>query len=277
MNPVAVVLITGGGRGLGRAYAEALARTGAQVAVTARSADELAETVALIEQAGGRGLALPADVTDPRAVTAVVAAVESQLGPIDVLINNAGMFQAIGEVGQVDPAAWWREVEVNLRGPYLCTHAILPSMIARRSGRIINVVSEAGTVAIGYVSAYSVSKTALIRLTETLADETRPYGITVLAAHPGTVRTPMSEYARTSPRVAELAQPVQAWFEHLFEAQLDTPITQAVAFMLALAEGRADALSGCYLDVDADLAALTAQAAAIQAEKRYTLRLAFSG
>ena len=277
MNSVPVVLITGGGRGLGRAYAEALARSGAQVAVTARSADELAETVNLIEQAGGRGLALPADVTDQRAVTAVVTAVESQLGPIDVLINNAGMFQAIGEVGQVDPTAWWREVEVNLRGPYLCAHAVLPSMIARRSGRIINVVSEAGTVGIGYVSAYGVSKTALIRLTETLADETRPYGIAVLAAHPGTVRTPMAEYVRTSPHVAELAQPVQAWFEHLFEAQLDTPIAQAVAFMLALAEGRADTLSGCYLDVDADLAALTAQAAAIQAEKRYTLRLAFSG
>ena len=261
-----------------RAWARPRLRAGAgpdghAVAVTARSADELTETVTLIEQAGGRGLALPADVTDQRAVTAVVAAVESQLGPIDVLINNAGIFQALGEIGQVDPTAWWREVEVNLRGPYLCAHTVLPSMIARRSGRIINVVSEAGTVGIGFVSAYGVSKTALIRLTETLADETRPYGITVLAAHPGTVRTPMSEYVRTSPHVAELAQPVQAWFEHLFEAQLDTPIAQAVAFMVALAEGRADALSGCYLDVDADLAALTAQAAAIQAEKRYTLRL----
>ena len=129
-----------------------------------------------------------------------------------------------------------------------------------------------GDRGIGYVSAYGVSKTALIRLTETLADETRPYGITVLAAHPGTVRTPMSEYARTSPHVAELAQPVQAWFEHLFETQLIRPLRKRSCSCWPCG-GFGDTLSGCYLDVDADLAALTAQAAAIQAEKRYTLRL----
>ncbi len=88
--------VTGGGRGLGRAFALALAQTGAQVAVTARSESELAQTVALIEQAGGRALALPADVTDQHTVARVVAATESQLGPIEVLINNAGRFQALG-------------------------------------------------------------------------------------------------------------------------------------------------------------------------------------
>ena len=118
MYPDQVVLITGGGRGLGRAFAVALAQAGAQVAITARSKSELAETVELIQQAGGRAVALPADVTDHHAVVEAVAAAESQLGPIDVLINGAGSFQALGNAAQVDPDEWWREVEINLRGPF---------------------------------------------------------------------------------------------------------------------------------------------------------------
>jgi NAD(P)-dependent dehydrogenase (short-subunit alcohol dehydrogenase family) len=272
MNPK-VTWITGGGRGLGRAFAQALAQAGARVAVTARSELELAQTVEIIEQAGGRALALPADVTDNRAILEVVAKVESQLGPIDVLINNAGRFQSLGPAAQVDPDEWWREVEVNLRGPFLCAQAVLPGMLARRSGRIINVVSEAGLQAIGMVSAYGVSKTALIRLNETLAAETQSYGITVLAAHPGTVRTPMNDYVIASPQVQELAPMVQAWFTQLYEERRDTSIESAVEFMLALASGRADVLSGCYLSVDDDLDALSAQAETIQREQYRTLRL----
>ena len=273
MYPDQVVLITGGGRGLGRAFAVALAQAGAQVAVTARSEAELAETVELIRQAGGRALALPADVTDRHAVAGVVAAAESRLGPIDVLINSAGSFRALGNAAQVDPDEWWREVEINLRGPFVCAHAVLPGMMARRHGRIINIASAAGLQAIESVSAYGVSKTALIRFTETLAAETQPYGIAVLAAHPGTVRTPMSEYAATSPQIQERAPLVQQWFQQLFAEGGDTPMEQAVAFMLAVASGRVDALSGCYLSVDDDLEALVAQAEAIQREARLTLRL----
>jgi NAD(P)-dependent dehydrogenase (short-subunit alcohol dehydrogenase family) len=273
MNPNQIVLITGGGRGLGRAIALGAAQAGAQVAITARSKSELAETVELIQQAGGRAVALPADVTDHHAVVEAVAAAESQLGPIDVLINGAGSFQALGNAAQVDPDEWWREVEINLRGPFLCARAVLPGMISRRRGRIINIVSAAGLQAIESVSAYGVSKTALIRFTETLAAETRPYGIAVLAAHPGTVRTPMSEYAATSPQIQERAPLVQQWFQQLFAEGGDTPMEQAVAFMLAVASRRVDALSGCYVSVDDDLEALVAQAEAIQSEARLTLRL----
>ena len=273
MYPDQVVLITGGGRGLGRAFAVALAQAGAQVAVTARSEAELAETVELIRQAGGRALALPADVTDRHAVAGVVAAAESRLGPIDVLINSAGSFRALGSASQVDPDEWWREVEINLRGPFVCAHAVLPGMMARRHGRIINIASAAGLQAIESVSAYGVGKTALIRFTETLAAETQPYGIAVLAAHPGTVRTPMSEYAATSPQIQERAPLIQQWFQQLFAEGGDTPMEQAVAFMLAVASGHVDALSGCYLSVDDDLEALVAQAEAIQREARLTLRL----
>lgn len=273
MNPNQVILITGGGRGLGRAFALALAQTGAQVAVTARSESELAQTVTSIEQAGGRALALPADVTDQHAVARVVVATESQLGPIDVLINNAGRFRALGPAVQVDPDDWWCEVEINLRGPFLCTRAVLPGMMARRHGRIINIASGAGLEGIEAISAYGVSKTALIRLTETLAIETQPYGITVLAVGPGTVRTPMSNYAATSPQVRERAPVVQQWFQQVFKEGLDTPMEQAVELLVALALGRADALSGCFLDVDDDLEELIAQAEAIRSEERLKLRL----
>jgi NAD(P)-dependent dehydrogenase (short-subunit alcohol dehydrogenase family) len=273
VNAKQIILITGGGRGLGRAIALGAAQAGAQVAVTARSVSELTETVELIQRAGGRALALPADVTDYHAVVEVVAAAESQLGPIDVLINGAGSFQALGNAAQVDPDEWWREVEINLRGPFVCARAALPGMIARRRGRIINIVSAAGLQAIETVSAYGVSKTALIRLTEALAAETLPYGITIMAVNPGTLRTSMSDYVLTAPQVRERAPMVQQWFEQLFAEGGDTPMEQAVAFMLAVASGRADALSGCYLSVEDDLEALVAQAEAIQSEARLKLRL----
>ena len=150
----------------------------------------MAETVELIRQAGGRALALPADVTDRHAVAGVVAAAESRLGPIDVLINSVGSFRALGSASQVDPDEWWREVEINLRGPFVCAHAVLPGMMARRHGRIINIASAAGLQAIESVSAYGVGKTALIRFTETLAAETQPYGIAVLPHTPARCARP---------------------------------------------------------------------------------------
>ena len=131
LEPNQTVLITGGGRGLGRAIALALAQAGSQVAVTARSAAELAQTVELIQQSGGRALALPADVTDHTAITQVVAAAESQLGPIDLLINCAGSFRALGLAAVIDPDEWWREVEISFRGPFVCMRAVLPGMITR--------------------------------------------------------------------------------------------------------------------------------------------------
>jgi NAD(P)-dependent dehydrogenase (short-subunit alcohol dehydrogenase family) len=145
--------------------------------------------------------------------------------------------------------------------------------MARRRGRIINIVSAAGLQAIEAVSAYGVSKAALIRLTEALAAETRPHGIAVLAVNPGTLRTPMSDYVLTAPQVRKCAPMVQQWFQQLFQEGGDTPIDQAVTFVLAAASGRADALYGCYLSVDDDLKALIADAEAIQREARLTLRL----
>ncbi len=268
-----VALVTGSGRGLGRAYAQTLAAAGAAVAVTARTESELRETVQLIEQNGGRALAVTADVTDPNAVTHMVTSVEQQLGPVDLLVNNAGLLRAIGKVAEIEEDAWWREIEVNLRGPFLCTRAVLPGMIARGHGRIINLASGAGLAPIEAGSAYCVSKAALIRFSENLALETREHGIAVFAIDPGTVRTPMNEYMLTSAVVRQRAPEIQQWFEGLYAEGRDTPIEESVALILFLASGKADALSGRFIGVKDHVNELVRHIEENDHKDLYTLRL----
>jgi NAD(P)-dependent dehydrogenase (short-subunit alcohol dehydrogenase family) len=254
-----VALITGGSRGLGRAFAQALLAAGARVAITARSAPELHETAAELASRPGQVLAIPADVTDMVAAPRVVAEVEQKLGPITLLINNAGQFRAFGLVEAVDPVAWWNEIEVNLCGAFLYSRAALLSMRTRRRGRIINVASIAGLQTIPTMSAYTVSKTALIRLSETLALEGAGHGIQVFTIHPGSVRTPMNDYVHDSPQVTERAPQVQDWFRNLYAENRDTPIERAVHLVMRLAAGDADALAGRYVSVEDDLDALVKQ------------------
>jgi len=256
-----VALITGGSRGLGRAFAQALLTAGARVAITGRTAPELHETAAQLSSAANQVLAIPADTTDPKGAPQVVTTVEQRLGPITLLINNAGQFRAFGPIGVVDPNAWWNEVEVNLRGPFLYANAVLPGMRARHKGRIINLASMAGMQAIPALSAYGISKTAIIRFSEGLALDTVEDGIQVFAIHPGTVRTPMNDYVCDSPEVAKSAPGLQQWFQNLYAQGLDTPIERPVHLVLRLAAGEADALSGRYISVEDDLDALVKECA----------------
>lgn len=249
-----VALITGGSRGLGKAFTQALAAAGARVAITARSEEGLKTTAKEIADAGGQVLVIPADVTDD--ATRVVSKVEQTFGPITLLVNNAGRLRALGIIGDVDPASWWQEIETNLRGPFLYSQAVLPGMRARQSGRIINIASGTGLEAIPTASAYVVSKTALIRFSEALALETTNDGIKVFAIHPGTVRTPMTSYAHDAPEVTERAPELQQWFRQLFAEGNDTPIERSVNLILKLAAGEGDSLSGCYIAVEDDLEVL---------------------
>ena len=270
-----VAIVTGGGRGIGRAFALALANTGAAVAVVARSADQLAETVALVEEAGGRAVAVTADVTDQQAVERMVCHVDQQLGPVDLLVNCAGRWLLMGEVWQADAEEWWREIEVNLRGPFLCARAVLPGMISRGRGRIVNLASGAGLQAVPYGSAYAISKTAVIRFSENLAAETKEHGISVFAIHPGTVRTPMNVYWLED-GIAALPAPMAQrceWMYRFFEEGRDTPIEKPVRLVLFLASGKADALSGCYVSVDDDVAEMVSRAEEIRRDELYALRL----
>jgi NAD(P)-dependent dehydrogenase (short-subunit alcohol dehydrogenase family) len=264
-----VALVTGGGRGIGRAIAESLAQRWAAVAVLARSEEQLAETVEGITAAGGRAFACPADVTARDGVEAAVAEVERRLGPIDLLVNNAGIGGPVGPLAESDPDEWWRCVEVNLRGPLLCSRAVLPGMVARRRGRIVNVASGAGTRAIPYFSAYVTSKAALIRLTENLAAEVKDFGIRVFAIQPGTVRTAMAEAVLNS----EEARRWMPWFADLFEKGQDAPPERAGRLVVLLASGQADGLSGRFLAVEWDIEGLARRADDLAGTDALTLRL----
>jgi len=148
-----VALVTGAGRGLGRAFAQALAASGAAVALTARSEAQVQETAHLIMAAGGQALALPGDVTDAPTVTHTVEAVAQHFGPIDILVNNAGVITPIGPLWEVEPTTWWHTLDIHVRGSFLYAQAVLPSMIARWRGRIINITSQGGWNAIPHTIA----------------------------------------------------------------------------------------------------------------------------
>ena len=264
-----VAIVTGGGRGIGRAMAQALARVGAAVAVVARSGDQLAKTVALIEGEGGRAVALPADVTDQHAVERAVAETERQLGPVDLLVNNAGGGGQVGPLWEVEPDEWWRCVEVNLRGPFLCTRAVVPGMIARQRGRVIITSSLAGTAAWPYMSAYAIGKAAVTRLAENMAAETKAHGVSVFAVHPGAVRT--ESWASLLSDEARRYMPDM--FNYASQEESGVPPELAAELVLFLALGQADELSGCFISVDDDLAEMVRRAKEIQQGELYTLRL----
>jgi NAD(P)-dependent dehydrogenase (short-subunit alcohol dehydrogenase family) len=264
-----VAIVTGSGRGIGRAIAQELAKVGAAVAVVARSEDQLTETMALIEGEGGRAIALPADVTDQHAVERAVAETERQLGPVDLLVNNAGGGGQVGPLWEVEPDEWWRCVEVNLRGPFLCARAVLPGMIARRRGRIIMASSLAGTAPWPYMSAYAISKAAVTRLTENLAAETRAHGISVFAVHPGPVRTAAWEIFLCD----EARTYLPDMHKYVSQGGSGVPPKHAAELVVLLASGQADALSGCFVSVDDDVAEMVQRAEEIQREGLHTLRL----
>jgi NAD(P)-dependent dehydrogenase (short-subunit alcohol dehydrogenase family) len=264
-----VAIVTGGGRGLGPLLAQGLAAAGAAVAVVARSAPEVTATTQRIQEAGGQALAVAADVTDQQAIERLVSDVEHQFGVVDLLVNNAGLLRAVGSVWEVDPAQWWREVEVNLRGPFLCARAVLPGMIARRRGRIINVASLAGTGPMSLATAYTSSKAALINFTDSLAAETKDCGVSIFAIQPGIVRSSMNDYLLTLPIMRER----HPWFHQLFEEGRAHPTELAVGLVVALAAGKADALSGRFISVDDNLDLLVQQAETIVRDDLHTLRL----
>lgn len=264
-----IAIVTGGGRGIGRAIAEALAAAGAHTVVLARTKKELEETVTLIADAGGKASAFACDVTDADSVHRLIAHIDQSIGPVDLLVNNAGILGPLRPLADSDPAEWWRGMEVNLRGPLLATHAVLPAMIARRRGRIINVSSGAGTAAPPYFSSYVTSKTALIRFTECVAVEIQPFGLSAFSISPGTVRSAMTEISLNSPDGRRWLP----WFKKIFDDGLDVSPDKPAQLVLTLASGKADALSGRFLATSDDLDAMLDHTAEIEHHNLYSLRL----
>ena len=186
-----VALVTGGGTGLGRQTALGLAERGVLVAVNYSRSREAAEQVVWeIEDRGGRCLAVQADVTEPAAVASMVEAIEKQLGPVDLLVNNAGITRYVPfpDLGEVTAEEWRRIMDVNVTGAFLCSRAVAPGMRARGAGKIVNVASNSALTDAGSSIPYVVSKAALVSLTRCLARALAP-AVQVNAVAPGWMLT----------------------------------------------------------------------------------------
>ncbi len=222
-----VALVTGGGRGIGAGIARELTGAGARVAVAARTREQVEQVAREIN-----GPALEFDVSDPDAVERMVNETELQLGPIDLLVANAGIGGGEAEAWTVAPDRWWHTFEVNVLGVYLCCHAVIPGMIERGRGRIVITGSGASYLPGSTNSAYSASKAAVGRFGEILAKQLEPHGIRVFVFSPGLVRTQLTgRFGDDMP-----------W----------TPPELGPRLVRVLASGRADALVGRYIHAEHD-------------------------
>jgi NAD(P)-dependent dehydrogenase (short-subunit alcohol dehydrogenase family) len=263
-----VAVVTGGGRGIGRGIARVLASVGAAVAVAGRTIDTLEETVSAIRTDGGTAMPVVLDVTNSASVAQMVEAVESTFGPVDLLVNNAGILGTLGPLWEADPDEWWDVLNVNLRGAFLCIRTLLPGMIDRRKGRIINIASPAAVVPVAvYSSHYCASKAALVRLSDVLALEVADYGIAVFAINPGLVHTDMITYIVESDEGKRWRPDVNQWFEK----GTGFPAEVAGQLVASLASGQLDALSGRFLDIVPEAAELRDQIEQIITDDRYRL------
>ena len=188
-----VALITGAGRGIGRAIAIAYAREGAQLALAARSLDELEETAQAAESLGAATCVIGVDVTDRAAVDEMARRSLARFGRLDILVNNAGIVGPVGALEDNDVESWIRTIQVNLVGTYLCCRAVIPALAAAGGGKIINLSGSGSTSAPYHLSAYGSSKAAIIRLTEILSLELADKNIQVNALGPGSIHTRMWE------------------------------------------------------------------------------------
>ena len=200
-----VAIVTGASRGIGRAIAETFVREGARVALAARASDELDALAAAL---GRQAIAVPTDVVDEQAVAHLVERATAELGPIDILVNNAGLLR-LSPVVATDLATWREILDVNLTGAFLCCRAVLPQMIERGRGAIINMASRAGKIATPMGAAYSASKFGLLALNKALAEEVKRAGIRVNAICPGFVETKMVQDAGIGAALESIMQPAE--------------------------------------------------------------------
>ena len=246
-----VAWVTGAGRGIGRATAIVLAGLGAAVAVSARTRVEVDEAAADAIERGGRAEALACDVSDWQTVIETVGQIESRLGPIDILVNNAGVLGPLAPTWQTRPREWARAIEINLVGAYYCTRAVLPGMVARGRGSIVNVSSGAGSSAAPNWSAYAASKAGLDHFTRALAVELKDTGVRVISLHPGIVDTAMVHRLRAATPEQLPARRRKFFEDAAAKGEVHSPETAAkvIAWLASIAAGD---VNGAVLDARDD-------------------------
>lgn len=232
-----IAIVTGGSRGLGRAVAQVMAGAGASVVVASRNAPELDDVVRDIRRAGGKALAYAADVADERQVQELVLSTERWVGAATILINNAGVVEPMTPLARSDATTWLRHIAVNVGGVYLAARAVLPGMLERGYGRIVNVSSGAARRASAGWTAYCASKAAVDQLTRALALEVEDVGVTVCAFSPGYMDTAMQERIRRAS--AEDFPRVEEYRELERQSKLRDP-REAARVLAYLASPRAD-------------------------------------
>jgi 3-oxoacyl-[acyl-carrier protein] reductase len=194
-----VALVTGASRGIGFAIAQKLGQMGARLSLCAREANRLEKAAKEIQSQGGSAVAVPAAVTHASDISALVKKTEQTLGPIEILVNNAGIGY-FAPIQQAEEANWDAVLDTNLKAVFLLSKAVAPGLIERRGGHIVNIASLAGKNAFAGGSIYCASKWGLLGLTQCMAEDLRPYGIRVSAICPGTVATEFSPHAGKDPR-----------------------------------------------------------------------------
>ena len=266
-----VAVITGAGRGIGRAIALAYAREGAKLALAARSESELQEAVSAVSELNAEAIALPTDVTSPEETELLAGKVVDHFGRIDVLVNNAGISGPVGPLQGNDIADWVNTINVNLTGTFLVCRAIIPVMLNQSAGKIINLSGAGATNAWSNMSAYCSSKAAVVRLTEVLAQELDGRGITVNALGPGSVHTSMWD------RMTEQAADAGADFIHQLGLRVTSgggaSIDECAELAVWLASDESEALTGRLISAATDdFRVLPPRIAEIMAGDAYTLR-----
>src|ERR1700693_1513126 len=265
-----VVFITGGWRGIGAAVAEAFARAGSDLVLVARTATEIESVAAACRAQGVRALALAADVSRREVVSAAVRAAEKTFGRIDVLVCAAGVYGPIGPLVETDLDAWAAALSVNLLGTVYALHAVLPGMIARRKGVVINLSGGGAVAPFPRFSASATSKAAVVRLAETVAEEVREYGVRVNAIAPGAVNTRLLDEVLAAGERAGRDFYAKALEQ---KSKGGTPPERAAELALFLASPEARGITGRLLSaVWDDWRALAAQSQDWEQSALYTLR-----
>jgi NAD(P)-dependent dehydrogenase (short-subunit alcohol dehydrogenase family) len=212
-----VALVTGGGRGIGRAIALTLAQTGCNVAVLARTQVEIEQVAAEIQATGQRSFAISSDLSDGKAIAHAFAAITKELGPIAILVNNAGVVEPIGSIQTVDPDAWAQAIDINLIAAFRWMRACLPMMLERGWGRIVNISTGAAAgTGMENSGAYSTSKAGLEMLTRNSAAELQGTGVNVNAVRPGAVDTAIQVHIRGLP-IEQAGQQIHDRFKGFYE------------------------------------------------------------